>query len=369
MHILIGRLFIAWGVTLLWFTTAWAVTDNQEAICDQPYVIFCDNFEARPLGDFSSGLPPTYKNGGWSTSSLQGGIIPAPTIVGPTGVESGQVFAGSQAVQIHAPAGANNGGPYIQGYFIVSAPDVYFRWYEHWSADYGNWPPGGQKNLGAGYAAGSGQNIMPRKPGQAGSNPNGGSPDNALLGYYTLGIVPPGACGDSFYQVGTQNSSQLCQQQNFTTFVPGPWYCLEWHTRNSSCPTCSDGIIEGWINGLPVGSYPNLNTDVFEPAGSTRYFNAIYFTGSINCWGGSVTDGYNCYCPGGPGTCDLTVATHTDLYKWMDNLVIATQRVGCLGTPPPPPPPSAPLPPMNLRVSSLWDQLLNIFSTLARLLG
>gem|GEM_PF-2758216 len=328
----IGRVLMVCGMILLWFTIAWAVTDNQEAVCDQPYILFCDNFEARSYGDFPGGLPPTYKNGGWAVSSLQGGIIPAPTIVGPTGVYTGQVVDGTHAVQIHSPAGANNGGPYIVGSFVSSALDVYYRWYVRWSPEYVNWPQGGQKHGGASYGNGSGQNMFPQQP-----------PNPALLGYYTLGIVPPGACGDSVPYIGQVQSAQLCQQQNITTFVPGPWYCVEFHTRNSSSPTAFDGLIEGWINGQPVGSYSNLDTDVNAPAGATRYFNAIYLAGSINCWGGALTTGYFCNPPNAE-------STHTDLYRWHDNVVVATQRVGCLGTAPPPP--NTPPAPINLRVIS-----------------
>jgi len=391
MQIATLRLLITVGLTLgFWDISAWAqVPDGQEAICTQTWVIFCENWEARPLGDFTSGIPPTYKNGGWGVSNLivlGNPIIPAPSVVGNVGVESNQVFEGAHSVQIHSPAGANHGGPYIVGYFPTTSLDIYMRVYVRWSAGYVNWPAGGQKHMGAGYAGGEGQNIMPQQPGGSTHNtydPTGLFPNAALLGYFTRGIIPTGACSDSYAYIGTNGSANICQQQNIVTFQPDQWYCTEIHYRQNSCPSCFDGMMEGWINGLSVGSYTGLNQDCQGDdaicteyvgatgyIGSQRYYNAIYYTGSTNCWSTSGTgaipgpDQYSCVCAGGVGTC--TLDTHVDLYKWMDALVIGTQRIGCLNAPPSGTPP---VPPTNLRVTSLWDQFLNVFSTLARVLG
>ena len=79
MHVALG----------LWSTTAWAVTDNQEAICSQPWVVFCDNFDHRALGQGDFGRVEPGYNGGWVPSypPAPGGTIsivsgPDPT-VGP----------------------------------------------------------------------------------------------------------------------------------------------------------------------------------------------------------------------------------------------------------------------------------------------
>src|SRR5215831_13282379 len=97
-------LLIALVLTLgLGSTTAWAVTDNQEAICDQPYVIFCDNFEARALvtGDWGRA---TYKNGGWQ-GQIQGPTNDSPGVaagVNPDGTNGHQF-------QLHQGAGSTSG--------------------------------------------------------------------------------------------------------------------------------------------------------------------------------------------------------------------------------------------------------------------
>jgi len=380
---LIGRLFIAWGVTLLWFTTAWAVTDNQEAICDQPYVLFCDNFDARALGqgDFSRA---TYKNAGWQYSNLNalGGSTSIVQQADPQGNTSNVLDLPCNLYGSEAP-GANVCAGYLNGMLTQVIPygsDFYFRWYTKWSAGFKHsW---GEKHAGALFGCDSGCIN-----GFNTANRNAGNSSPPVEFYLNLGVIPnPSPCINNVYQpTGSLNAYFLypCSADGTTTnsgtgLADGVWNCFEVHYRLNPDTDAypSTGIAELWINGQPQFSWTNLNLAAhsiggFAISNANRYFFAMNVYARWYCAGGTNIDGpdgASCVCAGGPGTCDLSPSTHPAQDRWHDNVVVATQRVGCLGnaTPSNTTPPIAPT---NLRVSFLWDAFWKVFSTLAGMLG
>ncbi len=101
------------------------------------------------------------------------------------------------------------------------------------------------------------------------------------------------------------------------------WYCVEFHLRPSTANQ-SDGLLEQWINGTLVASYPNI---------LTRTSNAGYFF-------------YRTYAQTGRGD------------KYLDDVAIGASRIGCGATPP-----SSPTAPTNLRLSSTATQVLTVVPT------
>lgn len=43
-----------------------------------------------------------------------------------------------------------------------------------------------------------------------------------------------------------------------TPIVPGTWYRVEVYMKASTCPTCRDGAVRWWINGVLNGNYSNF---------------------------------------------------------------------------------------------------------------
>lgn len=43
-----------------------------------------------------------------------------------------------------------------------------------------------------------------------------------------------------------------------TAIIPGTWYKVEVYMKASTCPTCRDGAVRWWINGVLNGNYSNF---------------------------------------------------------------------------------------------------------------
>lgn len=108
------------------------------------------------------------------------------------------------------------------------------------------------------------------------------------------------------------------------TLTRGTGYKLEAYIKKSTSNTSRDGIIKWWINGIPAGSYTNVN----------------YAGAGLSNWTWSET---------WDGTQNFTVTTAWEHY--LDHLYISTGgTLGGGGTTPPPPDPT---PPPQVVLSSL----------------
>lgn len=311
------------GVSL---APAWAVQDNQEPICDSPAVIFCDNFEARAVGsgDFAR---HTYKNFGWGNASSF--VVTA---------NSNGVFSGSRGFEVMYPAGANVGAGFMRGRFAnasdqaVSAPDIYTRWYVKWSSNF-VFSAISNKHLKSALLSGNDQHLMQRiNDSDIVTVPGGITPP-----WYTAGGGPNNA-----------DTYNLFQETNPITFQRNQWYCIEAHTKVNSASAVADGIIEIWVNGVQRMSYSSLNMER-TAASALRAYDSFFNDGYWNCTNAQQDPGSNACNPAN------AESTHPLQYRWHDNFVASTQRIGCLNGPPPPPsdvnPPAAP---SGLRISSLF---------------
>ncbi|MCA9666524.1 MAG: hypothetical protein KC503_13075 [Myxococcales bacterium] len=87
----------------------------------------------------------------------------------------------------------------------------------------------------------------------------------------------------------------------FSSALSGSWHCVEAHVKLNT-PGQSDGVFEFWIDGQQENTRSGMNwRDSYTGYG----LNAVYFE---NYWNGGAT---------------------ADLERWFDDLVIATQRIGC----------------------------------------
>jgi len=89
-------------------------------------------------------------------------------------------------------------------------------------------------------------------------------------------------------------------------FVNDQWYCMEIHLKMN--PGASNDILEGWVDGVKKFDY---STATLDGAGSS--------------WVSLMLSGYW----NEPGT-------HAAMSRWFDNIVVSTQRIGCIGGSPRP---------------------------------
>lgn len=101
----------------------------------------------------------------------------------------------------------------------------------------------------------------------------------------------------------------------FSPSVSGAWRCIETHVKLNA-PGSSDGVFEFWIDGVPETTRTDLN---WVGTWQTYGINAVFFE---NYWNAGAPD---------------------RRMRYMDNVVIATRRIGCLDT-------MSPKAPVGLRI-------------------
>jgi hypothetical protein len=108
------------------------------------------------------------------------------------------------------------------------------------------------------------------------------------------------------------------------------WQCLEYHIKINTRAGADnsgqggDGIIEGWTDGIQRFNYPNAS-QTMGASGSTAPNDILRFT---------LSGSGNIYSP------PSGITTH----RYVDNIVMSTARIGCLGSSP-----TAPAAPTNLK--------------------
>ena len=97
---------------------------------------------------------------------------------------------------------------------------------------------------------------------------------------------------------------------------PGQWYCFElrW-TQSGICQLWIDDVLRIDRSGLGV-----------SPGGVTQFTVSGYYNSS----------------EGQPASCTGQVPCGVPQlqYRWIDDIVVSTERIGCGASPPPPPPPT-----------------------------
>lgn len=351
------RLLSVLGLTLgLWFSSAWAAApDGQEDICTSAAVIMCENFEARELGVAWIGMSvPIYKNHGWSIDNR--------TCREVTNVPEG-VFDGTKSFVSVFYEGTHMGcGAIFYNYYWANQwfTDLYVRVYTKHSSNYifsnvaNKW--GGWTDRDGIAGGGGGHRVRFLQDGT-----------NLTSAVFDIGVGTEGwaqygtdGCNTAALQPYNNLPGQHCElypNENMVLqpYVPGEWVCEEFHFKMNSCPTCADGIFEKWVafgtnpTQTRIMNYPNVIMDA--RAGDQYNKMGGWVTGTFyNCNAGDADNNLDGYCD------SPTLTYHPLMYRWHDNYVVSTQRIGCLNNPVLPgggsTPPSAP---SNLRVT--WDIL------------
>jgi hypothetical protein len=225
-----------------------------------------------------------YKNPGWGVSS-GGGMS----------VSTSDKFDGSKSLEFRYPSGSwssNQDEGAGTGYMAVDfggRPEIFLRHYVKWGSNW-VWSPVATKHIAMLTSAGA------RAPwawhGTSGS---------ALLHH----IYEP---------------TQTMYDQNVGSAVAvraGQWYCLELHLKMNSP---GSAVIESWVDNNLKWSDTRAT---FGSQGTT--WNSIMLSGYWNA----------------PGS-------HPAMSRWFDNIVVSTQRIGCMGTPPPAAPNAPPAAPTGV---------------------
>ncbi len=292
------RFFFAALVTIILSVAPFPANavDGQEAICSSSEVFFCENFEDRSLIDYKDMKRAKYKNRGWELSNDVSSNESEKVV-------NTQFFEGTKGFQIKYNPGSNGAG-YLNAP-VDAKSDVFIRWYSKWSANF-MWSGTSTKNFEFYLSA--------------------GNPGNIHLWSSNF--------GDSKLHIQTNNASfQRIVSQNVQPLYSAKlneWICLEAHIRVNSGLSQTNGIIEAWVNGEKKIDYQAI--EVWNAPATVT---------------GLMMSGYwNCAVP--PGNCASAQDYKETMYRWVDNIVMSTSRVGCLSGAPD----LRPKPPLNLRTTN-----------------
>jgi hypothetical protein len=290
MKVLILALLIMIGILDIHGAPVQAfTTDGQEDICATVAVVFCDNFEARALGQSDFGRP-IYKSLGWGLS-----CCPVNTTVS---VVNTQARDGTHSVQFEYQPN-DGGGGIVNDYGIGGPlPDAYIRWYMKWGGPFFQWSANATKHmlfLNQNFKQTNEYNFFP------------GGPTSLVM--------------------AVQYSSQITNGNSILGPNVGPpfpgtnqnqWYCYETHIKGNTATDSQDGVFEGWIDGVQYWQYIGYNLD---NQGGPYLINGLNASGYWNCADGPLH----------PCTAGFPGNDHPTMFRYMDNVVISKQRIGCLG--------------------------------------
>lgn len=291
-------------------------TNQQEDICAQSWVLFCENFEDRTVATSSPGIQDLsrakFKNPGWALS-YPGGM----------GVSTTLAYDGSKSFVLNYPAvsvpwpNVDAGSTNFMTSLIQSSGtgvrDLYYRWYTRW---------------GTGWV----QSPVSEKHFEI---------DGGFVGHIWQGLFKSPA--PVFTTQLSSTNVNWTQNQGSSSVIGDPqWHCFEVHVRMNSTSNSTDGLLEGWIDGALRLSANNVNVS------SQRTTQSELLVGGY----------WNCL-DNGNGCTNDPANNHPAMSRYHDNIVIGTQRIGCLGTQPPSGDTTPPASPSGLRVSGLWQWVMS----------
>lgn len=224
------------------------------------------------------------------------------------------VFEGASSLKLTFPPGSTDGAGWMH-YWWTPATDqneVFMRWYVKYSNgfNYGGWDvkmagleahlPGVKYRPGAGYVP-DGTWYQSRLFSLGVNNGAGAGPKQPVFYYYHPDQKT------NYGDVGAQNRNLPA-----VTFADDRWYCLEIRVKPNTVATNSNGTYTGlydgeqtlWIDGVEKGHYSGIRWRT-KP---TVKINDLYHS----AWVGQPRASAN-------------------QYRWEDNYVVSTARIGCYG--------------------------------------
>jgi len=265
--------FVVFTISLCLLAASGRASAAPEAICSTPAVVYCDNFDDRSVGyaGLLENIGP--KTQAWDMSQDQS-----------VRVSNNIAFSGANSMIFDYPAcswqdnqssacGTGSGIAHPQ----LNLSEFYARHYVYWAPGF-VWSPIADKHMAFLDSAGQ------RAPWAFHTMGGSGTPEHIYEP-----IDPP------HYDQNVNLPAVAWQT--------GRWYCLEIHIKQGA----GNAILEGWIDGVQKWSYTNANF----PNAWTGTNAGLMVSGY---WNTFVT-------PGSRGA----------QQRYIDNIVVSTQRIGCLG--------------------------------------
>jgi hypothetical protein len=265
-----------------------------EPACSDPAVLFCDNFEDRPVNSTSwAAVNVGPKTPPWDMSDTSG-IQISDIVPGPAG-------GYSRAMVFKYPACFWNDGLSDKWHCGVGYGAQYFNSGDYYVRLYAYYSPGFLFSTVADKFFA----LL----------------DNAGRAPWAWHIM----WGDPEPHMENEahGNTNYYQNSNLPAFTwqTGKWHCLEMHVKQGS----GNGILEGWVDNVQKFNYANVN---FPSAWNALFISGYGNTGSDN----------QAACTAAGFTWDGTYCHRGPQQRYFDNIVISTKRIGCLETAPPPAP-------------------------------
>lgn len=284
------------GLIVLWLALTgclvWAERSHaNEAQCSGSNFVSCDDFEARSTSQPSAQLSGSDTKLPTCTRSQVGSSTSGITIIDAGTVPQG-VHNGSRAMQLAYPAG-NDGTDYMDCTLSTgNLIEIYWRWYVKYSSNF-QWSGVATKHnellLSGGAVGDTPQLAWTGDINSCGTNPT--SPMKPTIFLYNSSIFALEYCGFP------RNVSDV------PTIGFDTWYCVEAHVKANTSAGANNGQIELWLDGVQILNHTGFDTFV----NGTSRINGLFVSGY---WNNSQSHGL--------------------MYRWEDDHVASTSRVGCL---------------------------------------
>jgi hypothetical protein len=282
------------GSLLVMLTLAGPAAAAEEAICSDPNVILCDNFNDRTITDdvrtsnFTQQVGP--KTFGWGVDNTGGQGITN------VGCLEGNCFFQNYPATPHG--GDNGGGGFIGSPVFPQTRTFYYRFWIKYPANYV------ESVNGSKVVYGEGANGSLRQ--EMGSDRQGWPwVERGFVGGVEQRIRPNMNLGASGRRLGQ-------------------WQCLEYRMTHESASGVNDGYWQAWVNDpaggpdIQIAEYPNIRFQENDGWVSGTYYSDWLISAYWNCPGATF--------------CQDPQNAHPDMTRLIDRVVVSKARIGCSGT-------------------------------------
>lgn len=273
-------------ILLLLPRAAWSV----EAICANAAVFACEDWEGYSTTQSSAGLSGGGTKSPTWTRSVVGSSTDGITIIDAATTPQG-VHSGSRALQLAYPSGTG-GTDYMDGTLPSTYRTIYWRWYVKYSSNF-QWSGVATKHdellLSGGAAGDTPQLAWTGDINSCGSGPT--SPMKPTIFLYNSSIYALEYCG---FPRNVNDTPTIGFNQ---------WYCVEAKVTANTSAGANNGSIQLWLDGVEILNHSGFDTFV----NGTSRVNGLFVSGY---WNASQSHGL--------------------MYRWEDDHVASTSRVGCI---------------------------------------
>ena len=290
------------GSLLVMLTLAGPAAAAEEAVCSDPNVFFCENWEDRALGNGDFTTNKGGKTLGWGV-----GDASTQSVVN-SGCQDGGKCLQQTYPDLSTPQAKDNGG----GGFIgtPSFPPTRTVYVRAWVKYPSNWvnSPNGSKWLFHENDQGYGPRTLTEHVG---------------------GLAWP-ALNQGYMENLGPNMNPSAQGQRL-----GQWQCVESKLTMESTVGARDGSWEAWVNDpaggpdIQVAQYFNIGPMASSSiTGQQRYYTDYLVSAYWNC----QCDFARYQCNNNATACIDPQNAHPLMQRLVDRIVVSRARIGCSGT-------------------------------------